>query len=54
MYSFIALGFDPNVHHVNEGEMVLLRILLDMPFTEVITVSLQTQDGSAESMFFLT
>ena len=41
------MRFDLTTNNVTEGEMAMLRIVLNMPFDEEITVSLMTIDGSA-------
>ena len=43
----IEVGFDPIEYPVTEGETAVLRVVLNMNYTKEITVSLQTNEGSA-------
>ena len=43
----VGVGFDPVVYNVSEGEMAMLRVILNTTIDQTITVFLQTQDGSA-------
>jgi hypothetical protein len=43
----IEVGFNPIVYPVTEGETAMLTVVLNMAYTEDITVSLQTSPGSA-------
>ena len=45
------MGFDPIEYPVTEGEAATLRVVLNMQYTEDITVSLQTNPGSAGGNF---
>ena len=49
----IQVGFDPITYPVTEGDVAMLRIVLDMAYTEEITVDLQTSDGSATGTYGL-
>ena len=43
----IEVGFDPVTYSVTEGDIAMLRVVLNMAYSDQITVSLQTSDGSA-------
>ena len=43
----IGVSFDPVVYNVSEGEMAMLRVILNTTTDQTITVFLLTQDGSA-------
>ena len=43
----VGVGFDPVVYNVSEGEMAMLRVILNTTIDQTITVFLLTQDGSA-------
>ena len=43
----IEVGFDPTMYLVTDGGTATLTVVLNMAYTEDITVSLQTNPGSA-------
>ena len=43
----IEVGFGPITHPVNEGDIAMLQVVLNMAYSDQITVSLQTNDGTA-------
>ena len=45
------MGFDPTMYSVTEGGTATLTVVLNMAYTEDITVSLQTNPGSAGGNF---
>ena len=44
------MGFDPITYPVTEGDVAMLRVVLDMAYTEDITVDIQTADATATGM----
>ena len=49
----IGVGFDPVVYNISEGEMAMLRVILNTTIDQTITVFLQTQDGSAIGKLYM-
>ncbi len=43
----VGVGFEPVVYNVSEGEMAMLRVILNTTADQTVTVFLLTQDGSA-------
>ena len=43
----VGVSFDPVVYNISEGEMVMLRVILNTTTDQTIGVNLLTRDGSA-------
>ncbi len=48
----VTVSFDPTSYVVEEGDEVLLRVVLNIPSTSDITVMLDTSDGTAEGIYY--